>query len=169
MLVLTRKLNEQIRIGDDVVITVLQFRGSSIRIGIEAPQNVRVLRGELPIGKPQKTVVDVVLSDASGNDLSQNQPTRVEVIRMDRRQSPRVTSEQAVERNQPRNATCHAGTGNSAALPRMPLAKKVAARRHESATAPQAMSGQEGTPPNAEDDLCIEPFADAELHLALSV
>jgi len=51
MLVLTRKLQEQIRIGDDIVITVLQVRGQAVRIGIEAPKNIRVLRAELSIGE----------------------------------------------------------------------------------------------------------------------
>jgi carbon storage regulator CsrA len=48
MLVLTRKLQEQIKIGDDVVITILQIRGKAVRIGIQAPRTMRVLRAELP-------------------------------------------------------------------------------------------------------------------------
>ncbi|MEQ8791237.1 MAG: carbon storage regulator CsrA [Pirellulaceae bacterium] len=48
MLVLSRKLNEQIRIGANVTITVLRVKGNAVRIGVEAPRNVRVVRGELP-------------------------------------------------------------------------------------------------------------------------
>jgi carbon storage regulator CsrA len=48
MLVLTRKLKEQIRIGDNVTITILKVQGNTVRVGIEAPKNVRVIRGELP-------------------------------------------------------------------------------------------------------------------------
>ena len=48
MLVLTRKLQEQIRVGDDITLTVLRVKGNSVRIGIEAPKDVRVVRGELP-------------------------------------------------------------------------------------------------------------------------
>jgi carbon storage regulator CsrA len=48
MLVLTRKVQEQIRVGDNITITVLQVRGNSVRIGIDAPRDVRVIRGELP-------------------------------------------------------------------------------------------------------------------------
>jgi carbon storage regulator CsrA len=48
MLVLTRKSREQIQIGDNVVITILRVKGQSVRIGIEAPRDVRVLRSELP-------------------------------------------------------------------------------------------------------------------------
>lgn len=47
MLVLTRKVNQQIRLGEDITITVLRVQGNSIRIGVDAPRNVRVLRGEL--------------------------------------------------------------------------------------------------------------------------
>jgi carbon storage regulator CsrA len=48
MLVLTRKATEQIQIGDSVVITILRVKGQSVRIGIEAPRDVRVMRAELP-------------------------------------------------------------------------------------------------------------------------
>src|SRR5688572_12361008 len=47
MLVLTRKANQQIQIGDGIVITILQVKGNTVRVGIEAPREVRVLRGEL--------------------------------------------------------------------------------------------------------------------------
>lgn len=47
MLVLTRKLNERICIGDDVRITVVGIRGNHVRLGIEAPPSVTVLRDEL--------------------------------------------------------------------------------------------------------------------------
>jgi len=47
MLVLTRKLQEQILIGENIRITVLRVKGNKVRIGIDAPTNVRVVRGEL--------------------------------------------------------------------------------------------------------------------------
>lgn len=47
MLVLTRKSMECICIGDDTVITVLSIQGNKVRIGIDAPQSVRVMRQEL--------------------------------------------------------------------------------------------------------------------------
>jgi carbon storage regulator CsrA len=47
MLVLTRKLQEKIRIGNDITITVLRVKGNTVRIGVEAPRDVRVVRGEL--------------------------------------------------------------------------------------------------------------------------
>ena len=48
MLVLTRKLRDQIKIGNDITLTVLKVKGNSIRIGIDAPMDVHILRGELP-------------------------------------------------------------------------------------------------------------------------
>jgi len=47
MLVLTRKLGEKILIGDDIVITVLDVRGDSIRLGVDAPRGVRIQRDEV--------------------------------------------------------------------------------------------------------------------------
>ena len=47
MLVLSRKQNERIRVGDSVVVTVVRVSGDKVRIGIQAPPHVRVLRDEL--------------------------------------------------------------------------------------------------------------------------
>jgi carbon storage regulator CsrA len=47
MLVLTRKLDEAIQIGDNIKITVLRVKGNTVRIGIEAPKHVKVVRDEL--------------------------------------------------------------------------------------------------------------------------
>jgi len=47
MLVLTRKKAQMIQIGDNIVIKVIQTGRSTVKIGIDAPANVRVLRGEL--------------------------------------------------------------------------------------------------------------------------
>jgi len=48
MLVLSRKLNDEIVIGEDVVIRVVKIKGNTVRIGISAPQEVSIMRGELP-------------------------------------------------------------------------------------------------------------------------
>ncbi|MDA1055714.1 MAG: carbon storage regulator [Planctomycetota bacterium] len=48
MLVLTRKTQERIHIGDNITISILKLKGNTVRIGIEAPRDIRVLRGELP-------------------------------------------------------------------------------------------------------------------------
>jgi carbon storage regulator len=47
MLVLTRRKNQSIVIGDDIIITVLDVKGDQIRLGITAPRNVQVYREEL--------------------------------------------------------------------------------------------------------------------------
>ena len=47
MLILTRKLGETIRIGDNIKITVSDIKGKQIRIGIDAPQDVTVHREEV--------------------------------------------------------------------------------------------------------------------------
>jgi carbon storage regulator len=47
MLVLTRKLNETIIINGDIRVKVVGIRGNHVRLGIEAPPHVRILRSEL--------------------------------------------------------------------------------------------------------------------------
>jgi len=47
MLVLTRKLGQSIKIGDEVEVVVLEVRGEQVRIGIRAPKNVSVHRKEV--------------------------------------------------------------------------------------------------------------------------
>ncbi len=47
MLVLTRKTRQQIQVGPNITITILQIKGQAVRVGIEAPQDVAVLRTEL--------------------------------------------------------------------------------------------------------------------------
>jgi carbon storage regulator len=61
MLVLSRKQNERIRVGDSVVVTVVRVSGDKVRIGIEAPPHVRVLRDELE----QVLLGEVTLEGAS--------------------------------------------------------------------------------------------------------
>lgn len=47
MLVLSRKENERIRLGDSIVVTVVRLSGDKVRLGIEAPPHIVVLRDEL--------------------------------------------------------------------------------------------------------------------------
>ncbi|WP_203135636.1 carbon storage regulator CsrA [Microbacterium sp. JZ31] len=47
MLVLTRRIGERILIGDDVEVTILDIKGDSIRIGIDAPRTTRIQRAEI--------------------------------------------------------------------------------------------------------------------------
>jgi carbon storage regulator len=47
MLVLTRKLMEKLFIGDDICVTVVRLEGGQVRLGIDAPREVTVVRAEL--------------------------------------------------------------------------------------------------------------------------
>jgi len=47
MLILTRKSGESIAIGDHVKLTLLEIKGKHVRIGIEAPKDISVHRGEI--------------------------------------------------------------------------------------------------------------------------
>lgn len=53
MLVLSRTINEQILIGENITITVVRVSGDKVRIGIDAPPGVKIMRPEI-IGKPRK-------------------------------------------------------------------------------------------------------------------
>ncbi|MCA9242222.1 MAG: carbon storage regulator, partial [Planctomycetales bacterium] len=70
MLVLSRKAQEKIRIGENITITILRTKGKTVRVGVEAPNDIQVLRGELvfedrdsadpeqPQGKPARETGD---------------------------------------------------------------------------------------------------------------
>ncbi|NPA11084.1 MAG: carbon storage regulator CsrA [Epsilonproteobacteria bacterium] len=47
MLVISRRVNEKIKIGEDIEIVVVEIGKNQVKIGIEAPKNVHILRGEL--------------------------------------------------------------------------------------------------------------------------
>jgi carbon storage regulator len=47
MLILTRKLGERITIGDDISVTLLEIKGSQVRLGIEAPKGIGIYRQEV--------------------------------------------------------------------------------------------------------------------------
>jgi carbon storage regulator len=48
MLVLSRKIGEKVVIGDGIVVVVKRILGQRVTFGIEAPEQVRIVRGELP-------------------------------------------------------------------------------------------------------------------------
>jgi carbon storage regulator len=52
MLVLTRKLMERLFIGDDICVTVVRLEGGQVRLGIDAPREVSVIRAELVPERP---------------------------------------------------------------------------------------------------------------------
>ena len=68
MLILTRRVGEALRIGDDVSVTVLGIKGSQVRIGVNAPKSVAVHREEVYDrinGESSKVSADKVKSSES--------------------------------------------------------------------------------------------------------
>ncbi|AEC17585.1 carbon storage regulator CsrA [Gallibacterium anatis] len=47
MLILTRKVDEKLLIGDDITISVLEIRGNQVKIGVDAPKDVAIYREEI--------------------------------------------------------------------------------------------------------------------------
>lgn len=47
MLVLTRKPKQQIMVGDDIVINIVEVQGDNVRIAIDAPRSIKIYRGEI--------------------------------------------------------------------------------------------------------------------------
>jgi len=98
MLVLSRKLNQSIQIGSDVTISIISVKGNTVRLGITAPDSVRVLRGELvktPAGEDKATTAPSPdsNSDSQGSDAEspagvvhfQSAPDRPVSMEIDRR------------------------------------------------------------------------------------
>ena len=76
MLVLTRKSNQSIMIGDDIEVSVLAIMGEKLRIGIQAPREIPVFRKEVYLeiqqerlaasGKDDRAQVDAALGELGG-------------------------------------------------------------------------------------------------------
>jgi carbon storage regulator len=47
MLILSRKLNEKIMIGEDISISIIEIRGDQVKLGVDAPKSVKVYRREV--------------------------------------------------------------------------------------------------------------------------
>ena len=58
MLVLSRKAGERIWIGDDISVTVVRISGGGVRIGIEAPKELPVVREELKLAMDQNDAAE---------------------------------------------------------------------------------------------------------------
>ena len=76
MLVLTRRENESLIIGDNIKLTILAVKGGQVRVGIEAPNEIPIHREELLIDAEdlEKVVVsgDIPANDASSHHVMAN-------------------------------------------------------------------------------------------------
>lgn len=118
MLVLSRKVDESVQIGDEITVTVLKVKGNTVRIGIDAPKSVRVVRGELENHRKAKletesaeekvSAADQEPSAKGGLALSDSEM----IIEFTNRDCPKVQSERfgdSCQTNigQDRSESCH--------------------------------------------------------------
>lgn len=74
MLILSRKIDEKIRIGEDISVTVIEIRGDQVKVGVEAPKHVKVFRQEVLASiqrENQAAAVSVARIDSLAGILSQ--------------------------------------------------------------------------------------------------
>jgi carbon storage regulator len=76
VLVLTRRANQSINIGHDIVVTVLEVRGDQVRLGIRAPREVEVYREELYAALQQANRDAASPSEESLRSLDGVDPTK---------------------------------------------------------------------------------------------
>ena len=78
MLVLSRKIGEELHIGDNTIVFVQAIAGNRVRLGIQAPRETRVLRGELAPFHPESPAVDSDAYDGGAeNAVPEHRPRRV--------------------------------------------------------------------------------------------
>jgi carbon storage regulator len=72
MLVLSRKQSQRIKLGDSIVITVVRVAGDKVRLGIDAPRDMLVLRDELEPHAAAVVGTEIELSSAAFAGLSRS-------------------------------------------------------------------------------------------------
>ncbi|MCA8986358.1 MAG: carbon storage regulator [Planctomycetaceae bacterium] len=88
MLVLTRKKSQLIQIGDNIVIKVIRTGPGSVKLGIDAPGNVRVIRGELN--------EELTKSYEEAGESPATEQEKVETADVSSRRSERLEEEESV-------------------------------------------------------------------------
>ncbi len=68
MLILSRKIDEKIKIGNDITITLIDVHGDQVKIGVEAPKDVKVFRQEVFDAIQNENKAAVVQSEDSENE-----------------------------------------------------------------------------------------------------
>lgn len=102
MLVLTRKTDQEIVIGDNIRITVLKSRGNTVRLGISAPRDVSVMRGELETFR--ETAAEACDSEPAGYTLVfENEATSGDRVDQSRDSSRTVSFRGELPRSLQRN------------------------------------------------------------------
>jgi carbon storage regulator len=69
MLILTRKLNETIMIGDKIEISVVEIKGDHVKLGIQAPKNVKVYRQEVYLAIQEENIKSLSSLNILSNSL----------------------------------------------------------------------------------------------------
>ncbi len=78
MLILTRKIEEEVRIGTDVTIKILSISDNQIKIGIDAPSSIQIFRGEVYDKVKQNTIKASQSISDSNVDLSKYKIKKVQ-------------------------------------------------------------------------------------------
>ena len=68
MLILSRKIDEKIKIGNDITITLIDVHGDQVKIGVEAPKDVKVFRQEVFDAIQNENKAAVVVSEEAENE-----------------------------------------------------------------------------------------------------
>ncbi len=74
MLVLSRRIGEKLVIGTDIVVTILDVRSDGVRIGIDAPRDVRVTRAEILEAVEAENTASAAVDDAALEALKRLTP-----------------------------------------------------------------------------------------------
>ena len=61
MLVLSRRANEEIKIGEDITVQILSVKGNTVRIGFKAPRDVEIVRAELLVNADEEVQLEAKL------------------------------------------------------------------------------------------------------------
>ena len=72
MLILSRKIDEKIKIGTDITITLIDVHGDQVKIGVEAPKDVKVFRQEVFDAIQNENKAAVVDAQESANEITIN-------------------------------------------------------------------------------------------------